>query len=163
MIKGTFNQIVKANGKFGGALVVFEGKPELLIGGFNFNLDDLPAPGDVLPCGTPVNCDEATRVITPIITGKVESVDGAAVTLKDLGFGQTALKVGSTVAVLGNDLSAAAAKSATIASKDGNVVTLNAAIDGLAAGDILVEVDATSKKVKAIPKILKTTTRATSS
>jgi hypothetical protein len=32
MIKGTFNQIVKANGKFGGALVVFEGKTELLIG-----------------------------------------------------------------------------------------------------------------------------------
>lgn len=154
MIKGTFNQIVKANGKFGGALVVFEGKPELLIGGFNFNLDDLPAPGDVLPCGTPVNCDEATRVITPIITGKVESVDGTSVTLKDLGFGQTALKVGSTVAVLGNDLSAAAAKSATIASKDGNVVTLNAAIDGLAAGDVLVEVDATSKKVKAIPNAL---------
>ena len=154
MIKGTFNQIVKANGKFGGALVVFEGKPELLIGGFNFNLDDLPAPGDVLPCGTPVNCDEATRVITPIITGKVESVDGTKVTLKDLGFGQTALKVGSTVAVLGNDLSAAAAKSATIASKDGNVVTLNAAIDGLAAGAILVEVDATSKKVKAIPNAL---------
>ena len=154
MIKGTFNQIVKANGKFGGALVVFEGKPELLIGGFNFNLDDLPAPGDVLPCGTPVNCDEATRVITPIITGKVESVDGTSVTLKDLGFGQTALKVGSTVAVLGNDLSAAAAKSATIASKEGNVVTLNAAIDGLAAGNILVEVDATSKKVKAIPNAL---------
>lgn len=154
MIKGTFNQIVKANGKFGGALVVFEGKPELLIGGFNFNLDDLPAPGDVLPCGTPVNCDEATRVITPIITGKVESVDGTKVTLKDLGFGQTALKVGSTVAVLGNDLSAAAAKSATIASKEGNVVTLNAAIDGLAAGNILVEVDATSKKVKAIPNAL---------
>ena len=154
MIKGTFNQIVKANGKFGGALVVFEGKPELLIGGFNFNLDDLPAPGDVLPCGTPVNCDEATRVITPIITGKVESVDGTSVTLKDLGFGQTALKVGSTVAVLGNDLSAAAAKSATIASKDGNVVTLNAAIDGLAAGSILVEVDADSKKVKAIPNAL---------
>ena len=154
MIKGTFNQIVKANGKFGGALVVFEGKPELLIGGFNFNLDDLPAPGDVLPCGTPVNCDEATRVITPIITGKVESVDGTSVTLKDLGFGQTALKVGSTVAVLGNDLSAAAAKSATIDSKEGNVVTLNAAIDGLAAGDVLVEVDATSKKVKAIPNAL---------
>lgn len=154
MIKGTFNQIVKANGKFGGALVVFEGKPELLIGGFNFNLDDLPAPGDVLPCGTPVNCDEATRVITPIITGKVESVDGTKVTLKDLGFGQTALKVGSTVAVLGNDLSAAAAKSATIASKEGNVVTLNAALDGLAAGNILVEVDATSKKVKAIPNAL---------
>lgn len=154
MIKGTFNQIVKASGKFGGALVVFEGKPELLIGGFNFNLNDLPAPGDVLPCGTPVNCDESTRVITPIITGLVESIDGTAVTLKDLGFGQTAFKVGSTVAVLGSDLSVAATNYATIASKEGNVITLSEAITGLAANSILVEVDATSKKVKAIPNAL---------
>jgi hypothetical protein len=154
MIKGTFNQIVKASGKFGGALVVFEGKPELLIGGFNFNLDDLPAPGDVLPCGTPVNCDESTRVITPIITGKVSAVDGTAVTIADNGFGNVAFKVGSTVAVLGSDLSTAASNYATIASEEGNVITLSAAITGLAANSILVEVDATSKKVKAIPNAL---------
>lgn len=154
MIKGTFNQIVKASAKFGGALVVFEGKPELLVGGFNYNLNDLPAPGDVLPCGTPVNCNEETRVITPIITGKVESFSGTAVTLKDLGFGQTAFKVGSTVAILPEDLDDAAAKYATIESKDGNVITLSAAIEGLAADAILVEVDATSKKVKAIPNAL---------
>ena len=154
MIKGTFNQIVKANAKFGGALVVFEGKPELLVGGFNFNKDDLPAPGDVLPCGTPVNCDESTRVITPIITGKVNSVDSTKVVIADLGFGQTAFKVGSTVAKLGSDLTAAAENYATIASKDGNELTLSGAITGLAANDILVEVDATSKKVKAIPNAL---------
>ena len=154
MIKGTFNQIVKANAKFGGALVVFEGKPELLVGGFNFNLNDLPAPGDVLPCGTPVNCDESTRVITPIITGKVNSVDSTKVVISDLGFGQTAFKVGSTVAKLGSDLTAVAENYATIASKDGNELTLSGAITGLAANDILVEVDATSKKVKAIPNAL---------
>lgn len=154
MIKGTFNQIVKASGKFGGALVVFEGKPELLVGGFNYNLEDLPDAGDVLPCGTPVNCNEETRVITPIITGKVESINGTAVTLKDLGFGQTAFKVGSTVAILPEDLDQAASKYATIASKDGNVITLSAAIEGLAADAILVEVDATSKKIKAIPNAL---------
>ena len=154
MIKGTFNQIVKASGKFGGALVVFEGKPELLVGGFNFNLNDLPEPGDVLPCGTPVNCDEATRIIVPIITGKVESVNGTAVTLKDLGFGQTAFKVGATIGILPDDLDQAASKYATIVSKEGNVITLSAAIEGLAADAILVEVDATSKKVKAIPNAL---------
>jgi hypothetical protein len=65
-----------------------------------------------------------------------------------------AFKVGSTVAVLGSDLSAAASNYATIASKDGNVLTLSAAITGLAADAILVEVDATSKKVKAIPNAL---------
>lgn len=154
MIKGTFNQIVKASAKFGGTLVVFEGKPELLVGGFNFNLEDLPAPGDVLPCGTPVNCDEATRIITPIITGAVESIDGTAVTLKDHGFGNVAFKEGATVAILGDDLEMVATKYATIASKDGNVITLSAAIEGLAAGSILVEVDATSKKLKAIPNAL---------
>lgn len=154
MIKGTFNQIVKASAKFGGVLVVFEGKPELLVGGFNFNLNDLPAPGDVLPCGTPVNCDESTRVITPIITGKVNSVDSTKVVIADLGFGQTAFKVGSTVAKLGSDLTAAAENYATIVSKDDNELTLSGAITGLAANDILVEVDATSKKVKAIPNAL---------
>ena len=69
-------------------------------------------------------------------------------------FGQTAFKEGATVAVLGSDLSQAASKYATIASKDGNVITLSAAIEGLAAGAILVEVDATSKKIKAIPNAL---------
>ena len=154
MIKGTFNQIVKASAKFGGALVVFEGKHELLVGGFNYNLNDLPAPGDVLPCGTPVNCDEATRVITPIITGKVNSVDSTKVVVADLGFGCTAFKVGSTVAKLGSDLTQAATYYATVASKNGNELTLSGAITGLAANDILVEVDATTKKVKAIPNAL---------
>lgn len=154
MIKGTFNQIVKASGKFGGALVVFEGKPELLVGGFDFNLNDLPAPGDVLPCGTPVYCDESARTIVPVITGKVESIAGTAVTIADHGFGNVAFKVGSTVAILGSDLSQAATKYATIASKDGNVITLSAAIEGLAANAILVEVDADSKKIKAIPNAL---------
>ncbi len=154
MIKGTFNQIVKASAQFGGSLVVFEGKPELLVGGFNFNLADLPAAGDVLPCGTPVNCNESTRVITPIITGAVEGIDGTAVTLKDHGFGNVAFKEGATVAILGSDLTQVAANYATIASKEGNVITLSAAITGLAVGSILVEVDATSKKVKAIPNAL---------
>ena len=50
--------------------------------------------------------------------------------------------------------SVAAANVATIASKEGNVLTLSAAVTGLAVGDILVEVDADSKKVKAIPNAL---------
>ena len=135
-------------------MVVFEGKPELLIGGFNFNMDELPAVGDVLPCGTPVYCDEAARTITPVITAKVAAVSGTEVTLEDNGFGNVAFKAGATVAELGSDLTAAAENYATIASKNGNVLTLSAAVTGLAVGDILVEVDATSKKVKAIPNAL---------
>ena len=154
MIYGTVGAVVLAKGNFGGALVVFEGKPELLIGGFNFNMNDLPAVGDVLPCGTPVYCDEAARTITPIITAKVVAIDGTTVTLEDHGFGNVAFKGGATVAKLADDLDDAATNYATIASKEGNKLTLSAAVTGLAVGDILVEVDATSKKVKAVPNAL---------
>ncbi len=151
---GTFNQTVKASTNFGGALVVFEGHPELLIGGFNFNLDNLPAAGEVLPCGTPVYCDESARTITPVITAKVLAISGTTVTIEDHGFGSVPFKVGATVAELPADLSSAAENYATIASKEGNVLTLSAAVTGLAVGDVLAEVDATSKKVKAVPNAL---------
>lgn len=154
MIQGTFNQIVKASGKFGGALVVFEGKPELLVGGFNFDLNDLPAPGVVLPCGTPVNCDEATRKITPVITAKVLTVSTTKITVADNGFGQAPFAVGATVAELPANLATAAENYATVVSVEGNEITLSAAITGLAANDVLVVVDATSKKVKAVPNAL---------
>lgn len=154
MIQGTFNQVVKASGQFGGTLVVFEGKPELLVGGFNFNLEDLPAPGVVLPCGTPVNCDEAARTITPVITAKVESVSSTKVVVADNGFGRAAFPVGATVAELPADLSTAATNYATVSAVDGNEITLSAAITGLAADDVLVVVDATTKKVKAVPNAL---------
>lgn len=154
IINGTFNQVINASGTFGGSKVVFEGHPQLLVGGFNFALTDLPAAGDVLPCGTPVYCNEATRDIVPVITGEVVAVDGTSVTVKDLGFGHTPFIVGSTVAELGSDLTSAAVNYATISAKDGCVLTLSGAITGLAVGDILVEVDATTKKVKAIPNAL---------
>lgn len=156
MIYGTVGAVVQAKGNFGGGLVVFEGKPELLVGGFNFNMDDLPAVGDVLPCGTPVYCDEAynARSITPIITAEVIAVDGTTVTLKDHGFGNVAFKVGATVAELPADLTSAASYYATISKKEGNVLTLSGAITGLAVGDVLVEVAADTKKVKAIPNAL---------
>lgn len=156
MTYGTVGAVIQASENLGGSLVVFEGKPELLVGGFNFNMEDLPAVGDVLPCGTPVYCDESAsaRTITPIITAEVIAIDGTTVTLKDHGFGNVPFKVGTTVAELGSNLSTAATNYATISSKEGNVLTLSAAITGLAVGDVLVEVDATSKKVKAIPNAL---------
>jgi hypothetical protein len=156
MIYGTVGAVVQASANFGGGLVVFEGKPELLIGGFDFNMDDLPAVGDVLPCGTPVYCNEAAeaRSITPIITAEVVAVDGSTVTLKDNGFGNVAFKVGATVGELPADLTSAATYYATVSKKEGNKLTLSGAITGLTVGDILVEVAADSKKVKAIPNAL---------
>ena len=152
---GTFNQVIKGqHGKFGGALVVFEGHPQLLVGGFNYNLDDLPAPGNVLPCGTPVYCDEQTREIIPIITAKVNSVNGTKVTLADIGFGNTAFKVGATIGVLPETLTDKVSNTATITAIDGVNITLSAAITGLKFGDILVNLDPTTSKVKVVPNAI---------
>lgn len=81
MLSGTFDQGIRFSKEFGGVRKVFEGKPYLLVGGFKFNLDDLPTPGQVLPAGAPVYCDEEARTITPIYTIKVKSVEGAVVTV----------------------------------------------------------------------------------
>jgi hypothetical protein len=174
MIQGTFNQIVKKSGTFGGTLVVFEGKPELLVGGFNFTLDDLPAPGVVLPCGTPVNCDESTRKITPLLVAKVASIvadtDSKKLKLVPNGFGEVPFKVGDLVAeindTLTNEYSNTAAVGSTPASYtfvkvvdvDGDTITLENAIANLAANDIIVQVaenETTHKAaIKAVPNAL---------
>ena len=155
---GTYNQIIKkASTSFGGALVVFEGHPQLLVGGFNFNLNDL-TPGVVLPCGTPVYCDEAARTITPLVTAKVTAVDGndaTKVTVADNGFGGTALNVGDVVAILPASLNTVMTSGnyATIEAIDGLEITLSDAITSLAANKILVQLDS-SKKVKVVPNAI---------
>ena len=155
VINGTFNQIVKASGKIGGTLVVFEGHPQLMVGGFNFNLADLPEPGVVLPCGTPVYCDEQARSITPVITAKVKSIDSTnkKITFEDNGFGAVPFKAGDKLAIFTN-FSTAAETTAVVTAVDGNVVTLAANLTGGAAGQILVQVDATTSKPKATPNAL---------
>ena len=154
-INGTFNQIVNGSGKFGGTLVVFEGHPQLMVGGFNFNLADLPEPGVVLPCGTPVYCDEAARTITPVITAKVKTIDttNKKITFEDNGFGAVPFKVGDILATF-TDFSTAATNTCTVTAVDGNVVTLAANLTGGAVGQVLVQVDATSSKPKATPNAL---------
>ncbi len=154
IINGTFNQTIKASSKLGGALVVFEGHPSLKVGGFNYDVKDLPDAGDVLPCGTPVYADEANRTIVPVITGKVKSVSSTEITLEDNGFGQTAFKVGDEIAVLPSDLDTAATNHVAITAKDGNVITVSESLTGATAGAILVVVDGTSYKVKAVPNAL---------
>ena len=93
MINGTQNQYVKFSKKFGGVRKVFEGKVEILVGGFKFDMNDLPASGNVLPAGTPVSCDEATRKIAPMYAFKVIAVDGTKVSVYKFNEG-TRAKVG---------------------------------------------------------------------
>ena len=167
VIQGTPNQVVQFSGKIGGALRVFEDKVELLVGGFNFDLNDLPEPGAVLPCATPVNCDEATRKIVPIITAKVAAIDGSdatKVTLAKVGLNAPAVKVGMQVAIINDTLTTQyqnaenSIKFASITAIDGDEITLSAALTGLAVGNILIEVveDETTHKaaIKAVPNAL---------
>lgn len=165
-----YDQVLKASGSMGGALVVFEGQPQLLVGGFDFDLADLPGAGVVLPCGTPVNCDEASRKITPLITLKVKAVDGTdakKVELVSNGFNGPAVKVGDNVAIINNTLDheyvnttgeSASTTFAKVVSVDGFNIELEAALTGLAANDILVVVkkneDTGKAAIKAVPNAL---------
>lgn len=82
MISGTqYNQSIKYSQKYGGVRRVFEGKPYMLVGGFDFNIEDLPSAGNVLPAGAPVHVDEEARTITPIYTITVKEVADAVVTV----------------------------------------------------------------------------------
>lgn len=155
IVNGTFNQIVKGSSKFGGTKVVFEGKPELLVGGFNFNLDDLPEPGEVLPCGTPVYCDEQARIITPILTARVASIDTTkkTITFEDNGFGRVPFKVGDVITIL-SDFTTAATAYSTITAIEGNVVTLDDNLAGGAPTQVLVKINSTNHKVPATPNAL---------
>ncbi len=153
--EGTYNQIIKkASTRMGGALVVFEGHPQLLVGGFNFNLDDLPAPGCVLPCGTPVYCDEATRVIIPVITAKVASREGKVINLVSFGFDRCAFKVGDVVGSLPDNLSSASTAYSTVTAVDGNTITLADEVANITANGILAVLNSTNHKVKAAPNAI---------
>lgn len=152
---GTFNQAIKGSGrKFGGALVVFEGHPQLLVGGFNYDLNDLPAPGAVLPCGTPVYCDEANRTITPIITAKVKSRLGTKITFETYGFDQCAFKVGDVIGMLPGDLSKASEAYSTVIAVDGNSVTLQTEVPGMTANGIIAVLNPANHKIKALPNAI---------
>ena len=174
-VKGSPGQIVKFKGEVGSSLRVFEDKVEVLVGGFTFDKNDLPAPGDVLPCATPVYCDEAAdaRSITPFITGRVASISGEdakVVTFANVGLVRPAFKVGSKVAIINSTLTHEYQNTAavgetpasyafvTIVGYDGNVATLDNELDSLSADDILVEVseDETTHKatVKCVPNAL---------
>ncbi len=82
------------------------------------------------------------------VIARDKATDDPQAKLEDL------FKVGDTVAELPASLATAAENFATVTAIDGNVLTLSAAVTGLAADDILAVVGATDKKVKATPNAL---------
>lgn len=93
---GTFNQNIKFSGKIGGYRRVFEGHTPLLIGGFNWDLKDLPTHGNVLPAGTPILVDEEKRTIKPLYGFKVVKNETTKLSVEKI-FAGTRAKVGMTI------------------------------------------------------------------
>lgn len=159
MISGTFSQNVKFNGKIGGSRRVFEGKPELLTGGFNFDLKDLPEAGSVLPAGTPVFVDELKRTIKPLQTFAVKEVSGNTIKIvKSVGGVSTGtrVKAGDNLVILGNDLGTAGTAIAVSAvdgsHEDYDILTVNA-VTGVSETTILAMAQ-TDGKPYCVPNAL---------
>lgn len=126
---GTFNQSVRYSSKIGGYRKVFEGHVSLLVGGFAFDVNDLPEAGNVLPAGTPVCVDEEARTIKPLYGFKVLKNEGTSLTVEK-GLSGTRAKVGMTIEgqkVVSIDKSA----------NDRDVLTLSAAVASIKQGDVV--------------------------
>ena len=138
---------------FTGMRPIFTGSPSIVQGGFNLDVVGQKfRVGDVIPAGTLAIRDEATRKVQVIKTAKVVEVDSEnnkKVTLYVDEFFAPCFAVGDSVLKAGA-VTGTFASAPTIASIDngkclnntGNVyvVTLSAAITGLKAGDVIVEV-----------------------
>lgn len=158
-IQGTFNQRVQFSGKIGGFRKVFEGQVKLLVGGFNYDIKDLPTPGNVLPAGTPVYCDEVARTIVPLITFRVKAVEGKDIHVEKFNEG-TRAKVGQTLIVVPEDLTKAAAADAAaqIKSIDNSnatydILTVDAIPEGVEEGAVICIAN-DEYKAKCVPNAL---------
>lgn len=129
MISGTFDQYIKFSKSFGGVRKAYEEQPKVLYGGFQFNIEDLPTAGQVLPAGAPVYCDEEKRTITPIYTVTVKEVADTVITVAKDSWGipvkaDMVLSTGETISKVENG--------------DGVYkITLSAAPASVAAGNVL--------------------------
>lgn len=132
---------------FTGTRPIFSGSPSIVPGGFNLDVTNQHfAVGDVIPAGTLAIANEETRKVQIVRTAKVVEInaeDSKVVRLLVDEFFAPCFAVGNKVLKAGAVSGTfAAAPQITKIEKNGNsyVVTLSAAISGLAAGDAIVEV-----------------------
>jgi hypothetical protein len=144
---------------FTGMRPIFTGSPSIVQGGFNLDVDGQKfRVGDVIPAGTLAIFNETTRKVQVIKTAKVVEIDNEnnkKVTLYIDEFyapcfavGDSVLKAGAISGTLASAPTITAIDNGKCLNNTGNVyvVTLSAAISGLKAGDVLVEVVADSSK-----------------
>lgn len=162
MRTGTINNYVKFSKSFGGVRKCYEGKPEIVVGGFSCDKSLMPLDGAAMAAGTPVLYDEQLRTLVPLYTFRVLDVDTEENTIKVEKFETGSIaKVGMNLIVVGDDLNAAAAAVLTItaidkSASDYDILTVTGLTGGSSAnvqvGDILAEaMSAVVKKVKVIP------------
>lgn len=132
---------------FTGTRPIFSGSPSIVPGGFNLDVTNQQfAVGDVIPAGALAIANEETRKVQIVRTAKVVEInaeDAKVVTLHVDEFFAPCFAVGNKVLKAGAISGTfAAAPQITKIEKNGNsyVITLSAAISGLAADDTIVEV-----------------------
>ena len=132
---------------FTGTRPIFSGSPSIVPGGFNLDVANQHfAVGDVIPAGTLAIANEETRKVQIVRTATVVEIDAEdtkKVTLRVDEFFAPCFAVGNKVLKAGAISGTfAAAPQITKIEKNGQsyVITLSAAISGLAANDTIVEV-----------------------
>ena len=144
---------------FTGMRPIFTGSPSIVQGGFNLDVDGQKfRVGDVIPAGTLAIFNETTRKVQVIKTAKVVEVDSENTKKLTLyvdeffapcfAVGESVLKAGAVTGTFASASTITAIDNGNSLNNTGNVyvVTLSAAISGLKAGDVLVEVVADSSK-----------------
>lgn len=139
---------------YGGDRPCYTMPPVKVTGGFTLNPEQTNLPtGAVVPFGTLAYVDEATRLATLIKSARVVAIgtDTKQVTLEGDQFSKPLFSVGDYIAKNLSETLANTPKINAIAKTDaGVVVTLSAAIAGLAVGDALFEVVANGSNVKLV-------------
>ena len=144
---------------FTGMRPIFTGSPSIVQGGFNLDVEGQKfRVGDVVPAGTLAIFNETTRKVQVIKTAKVVEVDSENTKKLTLyvdeffapcfAVGESVLKAGAVTGTFASAPTITAIDNGNSLNNTGNVyvVTLSAAISGLKAGDVLVEVVADSSK-----------------
>lgn len=157
MRTGTINNYVKFSKSFGGVRKCYEGKPIIAVGGFKCDTSLMPTDGAAMAAGTMVFADETKegRTIVPLYTFRVKSVDAGKkqIVVEKFETGSIA-KVGMKLMVVGDDLTKAATKVATISevdksASDYDTLTVDD-VTGVEENAVLAEAGADSK-IKVIP------------